>query len=252
MMRLQFDYTSIPARTLVPFLTELKSADPKVEAARNMLLNWNFVMNINSVEAGIYAAWEKRMYDNMLALLVPENARKQIKSLELTKTISWIVSPRSEFGADPAAGRDQFLFSSLTQAIDDLTMKLGADMKKWNYGQEKYHHILIKHPLSNAVDEVTRKKLEAGPLPRGGNSSTPGMTTNTDNQLAGASFRMAVDTKDWDSAMFTNAPGQSGDPDSPFYKSLFELWANDKHFPVYFSKSMIEKAAAEKLLLQPK
>jgi len=252
MMRLQFDYLSIPARTLVPFLKELKSPDPKVEKARALLLNWNFTMNINSVEAGIYAAWEKRIYENMLLLLVPETVRKQIRSLEMTKTISWIVNPRPEFGNNPFAGRDQFLLSSLKEAVDELTLKLGLDMNTWNYGQEKYHHVLIKHPLSNAVDQSTRKKLELGPLPRGGNSSTPGMTTNTDNQLAGASFRIVVDTKDWDKTMFTNSPGQSGDPESPYYKNLFELWATDKHFLVYFSKLLIEKAAAEKLVLQPK
>lgn len=252
MMRLQFDYVSIPARTLVPFLKELKSPDSKIETARTMLLNWNFTLDKNSVEAAIYAAWEKRLYENMLTLLVPENARKQIRTLELTKTISWITTPRPEFGANPVAGRDQFLLMSLKQAVDDLTNKLGADMKKWNYGQGNYHHVLIKHPLSNAVDEATRKKLESGPLPRGGNGSTPGMTTNSENQLAGASFRMVVDTKDWDRTMFTNTPGQSGDPDSPFYKNLFELWANDKHFPVYFSKPLIEKVVAEKLLFQPK
>ena len=252
MMRLQFDYLSLPARTLVPFLKELKSTDEKVETARALLLNWNYIMDKNSIEAGIYAAWEKRIYKNMLTLLVPENARKQIHTLEMTKTISWIKTPRLEFGTDPVAGRDQFLIASLKQAVDDLTLKLGTDMTKWNYGQEKYHHVLIKHPLSNSVDEATRKKLEVGPLPRGGNSSTPGMTTNTDNQLSGASFRMAVDTKDWDRTMFTNSPGQSGDPESPYYKNLFELWANDKHFPVYFSKPLIEKVAVEKLLLQPK
>ena len=251
MMRLQSDYLSIPARTLIPFLRELKSPDAKVESARAMLLNWNFILDTNSVEAAIYVAWEKKIYANMLTLLVPESARKQIRTLELTKTISWIIAPRPEFGVNPVLGRDQFLLTSLKQAVDDLTTTLGSDMRKWNYGQEKYHHVLIKHPLSNAVDEATRKKLEAGPLPRGGYGSTPGMTTNENNQLGGASFRIAVDTEDWDKTMFTNTPGQSGDPDSPFYKNLFELWANDKHFPVYFSRSMIEKVAAEKLTLNP-
>ncbi len=251
MMRLQHDYVSIPARTLIPFLSGLKSADPIVEAARGMLLRWDFVVDKNSIEATLYTAWEKKMLEGMLTLLVPENARKHIRSLELTKTISSITSPRAEFGINPA-GRDLFLLSTLKQAVHQLTTKLGADMKKWKYGQEKYHHVLIKHQLSNAVDEVTRKKLEAGPLPRGGNGSTPGMTTNSDNQSAGASFRMIADTKDWDNTWFTNTPGQSGDPDSPFYKNLFEIWANDKYFPVYFSKPMIEKVMAEKLLLQPK
>ncbi len=251
MMRLQSDYLSVPARNLVPLLKDLKSSDLKVETARGMLLTWNFILDKSSVEASIYATWEKKLYENMLILLVPENARKQIRLLELTKTISWITTPRPEFGPNPVLGRDQFLLTALKQAVDELTTKLGADMKKWNYGQEKYHHSLIKHPLSNAVDQATRKKLEAGPLPRGGYGSTPGMTTNGDNQLGGASFRIAVDTEDWDKTMFTNTPGQSGDPDSPFYKNLFELWANDKHFPVYFSRPLIEKVAAEKTILKP-
>ena len=252
MMRLQHDYVSIPARTLIPLLKELKSADPRVETARGMLLQWDFVLDKNSIIASIYSAWEKNLRDDMWALLVPENARKHIRSLELNKTISRIITPRAEFGNNAVTGRDMFLLSTLKLAVDQLTTKLGADMKKWNYGQEKNHHVLIKHPLSNAVDEATRKKLEVGPLPRGGNGSTPGMTTNSDNQSAGASFRMVADTKDWDNTMFTNTPGQSGDPDSPFYKNLFELWATDKYFPVYFSKQMIEKVMTEKLLLQPK
>jgi penicillin amidase len=105
--------------------------------------------------------------------------------------------------------------------------------------------------LSNAVDEATRKKLEVGPWPRGGSSSTPGVTGNGDNQTHGASFRIVADASDWDKTMFTNTPGQSGDVNSPFYKNLFPLWATDKHFPVYFSKPLIERVAKERLVLKP-
>ncbi|MBY0433582.1 MAG: penicillin acylase family protein [Cyclobacteriaceae bacterium] len=252
MMRLQFDYLSIPARTLVPFLKEIKSNDPKTETARAMLLNWNFVLDKNSIEAAIYVAWEKRISENIALLFVPEKGRQYIRSIPLSKTIDWIVNARPEFGEDPVSSRDNFLLFALMQAVTDLSKKLGPDMKKWQYGQPGYHHVLIKHPLSNAVDDAIRKKLEAGPLPRGGYGSTPGMTTNADNQQAGASFRIAADASDWDKTMFTNTPGQSGNPDSPYYKNLFELWANDKHFPVYFSREMVEKSAAERTILNPK
>jgi penicillin G amidase len=58
MMRLQFDYLSLPARNLVPLLKDLKSLDPKVESARNQLLSWNYILNANSIEAAIYVMWE--------------------------------------------------------------------------------------------------------------------------------------------------------------------------------------------------
>jgi penicillin amidase len=60
-----------------------------------------------------------------------------------------------------------------------------------------------------------------------------------------------VDVNDWDSSVGTNAPGQSGDPDSRFYKNLFEPWAVDEFFPVYFSKSKIESVTVEKIKLIP-
>lgn len=251
MMRLQFDYLSIPARNLVPFLNGLSSSDAKTEAARTMLLNWDYVLNKNSVAAGIYVAWEKKLHDNLLPLFVPENARDLFKNVPISRVVEWIVGARPEFGSQPIEARNAFLIQSLQQAVGDLTKKLGPDMKKWQYGQPGYHHVLIKHPLSNAVDDATRKKLEAGPLPRGGYGSTPGMTGNSDNQTSGASFRMVVDTRDWDLAMFTNSPGQSGNPDSPFYKNLFSLWANDQHFPVYFTKMKIHQNAAGRVILQP-
>jgi penicillin amidase len=251
MMRLQFDYLSLPARTLIPFLKNLHSDNTKTETARNLLLAWNYVLEKSSVEAAIYVAWENKISENIVPLFVPEKGRSLYRALPLSKIIIWITNARPEFGANAIEGRDQFLLTCLQQSLDDLTKKLGPDMKKWIYGQPAYHHVLIKHPLSNAVDNATRKKLESGPLPRGGYGSTPGMTTNSDNQTSGASFRMVVDTKDWDVSMFTNAPGQSGNPDSPFYSNLFELWAKDQHFPVYFTRKMIEKAAVEKITLSP-
>ncbi|HZY83036.1 MAG TPA: penicillin acylase family protein [Cyclobacteriaceae bacterium] len=246
MMRLQFDYLSIPARNLVPFLKDLRSTDAKVESARQSLLDWDYVMDKNSVAAGIYSAWEKKIGERITPLFVPDKAKDLYKFLHPSRIIEWITTLRPELG-----DRNAFLISCLNDAVQDLTKKLGPDMKKWQYGQPSYHHVLIKHPLSNAVDEATRKKLEVGPLPRGGNGSTPGMTGNSDNQTSGASFRIVTDTRDWDTTMFTNAPGQSGNPDSPFYRNLFPMWANDQHFPVYFSREKIEKSAAERLTLTP-
>lgn len=251
MMRLQFDYLSIPARTLVPLLKKLKSSDPKTESARNQLLAWNFILDANSIEAAIYVMWERKISENILPLFVPEKGKGLIKSIPLTKTIDWIVAAPPQFGIDAIAGRDAFLISNLEQAVVELTKKLGTDMKKWQYGQAAYHHVLIKHPLSNAVDEATRKKLEVGTLPRGGYGSTPGVTSNTDNQTHGATFRIVADASDWDKTIFTNSPGQSGNVSSPFYKNLFPLWATDKHFPVYFSRPLIEREAKERTVLKP-
>jgi penicillin amidase len=124
-------------------------------------------------------------------------------------------------------------------------------MNAWNYGQEKYKHIYFEHPLANLVSPALKAKLNIGPLPRGGNGQTPGSTGGADNQLSGASFRILMDTRDWDKTLIINTPGQSGDSNSPFYRNLFSTWANDSYFPSYYSRALIEKTAVEKWVAKP-
>ena len=250
MIELQHDYLSIPARSLVPMLRTLDAADERVEQARRRLLDWNHVLDADSVEAGIYVAFERQLLDNIDLLKVPEEAQSLLR-IGMKTTIDMLLAPDGDFGDDPIAGRDAFLLDTLAQAVDTLTDRFGADMEDWVYGQENYKHALIRHPLAPAVNEEMRERLNVGPLPRGGNSYTLGNTGSGDNQTSGASFRIFVDTRDWDNTLGMNTPGQVGDPDSPLYDNLFELWANDRVFPAFYSRDKIETVLYEKLVLQP-
>jgi penicillin amidase len=60
-----------------------------------------------------------------------------------------------------------------------------------------------------------------------------------------------TDVGDWERTVGTNSPGQSGDPDNPHYKDLFALWANDRYFPVPFSRPRVEAAAEARMVLAP-
>jgi penicillin amidase len=250
MERLQTDELSIPARQLVPLLRDLPAGDARAEQARRRLLAWNDVLNKESVEAGIYVAWETALRAAVTDRLVPAGTRRLV-SIPLNRIVSWLVSPPGAFGADPTVARDSLLLAALGAAVGRLTEKLGDDMEQWRWGQDRYHHALIRHPLGSAVHEEIRRRLEAGPLPRGGYAATANATGNGDNQTAGASFRIIVDTGDWDRAVGTNTPGQSGDPDSPHYRDLFAMWANDRYFPVFYSRERVEQATETRLQLHP-
>ncbi|MDH3421773.1 MAG: penicillin acylase family protein [Gemmatimonadota bacterium] len=250
MIRLQHDYLSIPARTLVPMLAELTASDLQVEAARQRLLDWDYVLDKNSVEAGIYVAFERQLLDDIEELKIPTTARDHL-GIGMKRMIDFLLAPDGDFGSDPMRGRDEFLLRALAGGMQDLRDKLGSDMNGWVYGQAEYKHALIRHPLSPAVDAATRDRLDVGPLPRGGNGYTLGATGGGDNQTSGASFRILVDTRDWDNTLGMNTPGQVGDPDSPLYDNLFELWATDRLFPAFYSRDKIESVAFERLELRP-
>lgn len=251
MAALQNDDLAIPARLLVPLLEGQVVKDGRVSEAVRMLLNWDYRLAKSSVAAGIYVMWERKLAEKILETMVPESARPIIKSLQLTRVIEWLTVPPPEFGSNAIESRDKILRIALQDALEELEKKLGKDMNNWQYGQPAYKHVLIEHPLSAAVNGEWKSRLNAGPLPRGGYSYTPSANAYGDNNTSGGSFKIIVDTEQWEKTLGINTPGQAGDPDSPFYKNLFQHWAKDRYFPVYFSRRKVEKAAVQKTKLVP-
>lgn len=247
----QTDVLAVPARQLIPLLKNLSTKDKTLNEAIQWLSNWDFMMTKESIAAGIYATWEKHLKQSLTEKLVPAKAKKYFSSLQTKKMIDLLVMPDGMFGVNPIAGRDTFLIQNLTSALEEIKANLGADMSQWQYGQIKFKHVIMKHPLSNAVNDSWREKLEVGPAPRGGYSLTVGNTSSNYNQSHGATFRIIVDTENWDHSIGANAPGQSGDPNHKNYSNLFELWANDQFFPVFFSREKIESVRSETFILQP-
>ncbi len=151
----------------------------------------------------------------------------------------------------PAAGRDRMLLEALDLALDELEKRFGADMNRWEFGQEKLKHIWLPHPLSEAVRPSLRAQLEIPPQPRGGSAQTVNSTSDSEIQSSGASFRLIADTSDWDRSIGTNTPGQSGNPGSRHYRDLFIPWANGEYFPANYSRPKVEAATEQKSTLIP-
>jgi penicillin amidase len=253
MMQLQQDELALPARSLVPLLHTLKLTPGQISQAVDQLLSWDLVLSKDSVPAAIYVAWEHALRAAVWGLVVPEEARKVFpqRAISIEKLIQWLTTPDGRFGTDPVGARDQLLLKSLTQAVSELERRLGPDMSRWRYGQALFKHVRLKHPLSDAVTPELRARLDLGPLPRGGYGQTVNNTSEDDNQSAGASFRIIADAGDWDRSLGTNAPGQSGDSDSPHYGDLFEPWAEGRYFPVFYSRAKVEAATEAKTMLVP-
>ncbi|HSS14792.1 MAG TPA: penicillin acylase family protein, partial [Rhizomicrobium sp.] len=59
MVQLQNSDLSIPARSIVPLLKDLPMGEPAAGRAAQRLLHWNFVLDRDSVEAGIYELFQR-------------------------------------------------------------------------------------------------------------------------------------------------------------------------------------------------
>jgi penicillin amidase len=251
MVALQTDYLSIPARELVPLLLNINWENEQSRSCVDQLKEWNYELDPNSTAAAIYVAFEDELRKQMNSLLVPEKAKGLI-NIQMKKVIDFLMFPDSKFGNDAVKGRDEFIKKSFEQAVTSLTSRFGDEIAKWTYGGKHYKHIVLKHPMSNAVSDKTREKLEVGPAPRGGNSYTVNMTSSNLNQRSGGSFKIISDTGNWDHALATNTPGQNGDSNHPHYKNLFDLWSRDQYFPLFFSRKKIEGVKSETWNLRSK
>ncbi|MET1260619.1 penicillin acylase family protein [Flagellimonas sp. DF-77] len=250
MKALQTDYLSVPARLLTPFLEGLEFTGTAAEA-KEQLNDWDLRLEARSIAAAIYVAWENEIRALANERFIPKAGQGIIAGIQLGRILQWIETPDARFGEQPILGRNAFLSEAFVRAVTRLETQLGADIGQWQYGQEKNKHAYFEHALSDAVNEVTRRQLDIGPVARGGNAYTPNSTGNNLRQSSGASFRIIADTGDWDASVGANGPGQSGDPDSPFYDNLFESWAANRYFPIYYSRSKIDSVAVTRTKLLP-
>ncbi len=122
----------------------------------------------------------------------------------------------------------------LRQALDRLTKDWGADWSAWRYG--RINESELPHMFVKAFDLPT--------IERPGGFNTVMAT--------GANFRRIIDLSNPDNSVGSNAPGQSAQPGSPYYGNLRENLAENRYFPLEFTRPAVDQHAAHRLTLQPK
>jgi penicillin amidase len=165
-MALQTDYTSLPARALVPLLLQLRFTNAENEKLKELFTKWNYQLNKESIPAAIYVMWERTINTEAKNKFVPRDISSYI-TLQTSTIVDWMKNPEKIFGENGPIKRDVFLQVCFEKAIEQLKLKLGTDPQQWQYGQAKYKHISIKHPLSAWVNESKQSTIDFGPLPRG-------------------------------------------------------------------------------------
>ena len=171
---------------------------------------------------------------------------------DTTALLEGLEKPDTIFGTGAVAKRDGVLLTSLSLAWTDTQKLLGKDPRQWQWG--KLQHTSITHPFAAAVDATAAAKLNVGPLPKHGGASTPNQSSYDPRdfrQLGGPSFRVVIDVGNWDNSRAINMPGQSGDPDSPHYKDLSQMWRKGDYFPLLYSRKRVEAATVQRIDLQP-
>ena len=128
---------------------------------------------------------------------------------------------------------------------------LDEDWRKGLQEGELLGGIKLLQSLLGDTPATSDELLDVGPAARGGDSYTVNNTGQADNQPTGASFRVIINTGNWDASVATNSPGQSGDPNGKHYRDLFAPWAEGRYFPLLYTRPRIEAVTRQHWELRP-
>jgi penicillin amidase len=166
--------------------------------------------------------------------------------------ISFTEHPSQWLKERPNERRDELLGATLGAAFRELRTRLGNDASRWRW--DSLHYNLSEHPFSAIVDDAHRTELNVGPLPKDGDAFVPSQSSYRSadfRDIGGPSVRVIMDVGEWDNSVAVNHPGQSGDPQSPHYRDLADLWRRGEYFPLLFSRQAVERATERIIYLTP-
>lgn len=236
-LALQRDYTARRALELIDSIPDAIS-----NPAAELLRSWDGELGADSGPGALYVVWLERHLRPAIQAHVFADDPALFRSMD-TRNILKVIS---------GGGTAGLLDATLEAAWSEVTSRLGDDPAEWAWGS--IHRTTFRHPLQHLARGELAGQMRLPSYPRGGSSHTTNNTGYYDDELqvnAGASYRQVIDVGNWDAARMTNAPGQSGDPRSPFYANLLQGWAEEQSFPLLYSREAVEKNAAFTILLRP-
>lgn len=246
MAALQNDVVSLPAQSLI---RELADSPSSTDPSAKLLVHWNGGLQASSQAAALYEIWIRHLRAAVLEQIAPNAPDGAVYPGE--DTLARLISHPSDglFGKNPTETRNQIIQETLAAAYAEF-QSLGHGSPTLTWGE--LHTILFRH----ALDRLPGMKdlLDVGPFPRPGDGTTVDATwfaAKNFDQTGGASYREIFDLSNWDNSEAVNAPGESGEPESPHYGDLAPLWRDGKYFPLVYSRAAVERASSSRLKLVP-
>lgn len=262
----QQDVYCTPGPLFAAHLKGLRLDDLRLESMKQMLLNWDGMLTMESVAGSLYETTKYYLFirlmenklgkDLMLGLrggtfnpnLLPQG---EFYGHDTSMLLRMLDNPDSLWMKE-AGGKDQVLALALRDAFDYLSDRFGSEMSEWQWGKlhkAEFHHTLAKKtPLNKIFNQQefslpgnTDTLFQTAPMahdPRGHNVVAP-------------SFRQVLDPMKWEDSVCVMPPGQSGNILSPYYNNLLPMWQEGKYHPMLWKEDQVIAKKAHLLELLP-
>ena len=238
---LQNDVESLAAREILPRLLAATVADRKpseeAEFAKRLLQSWNHRMEADKPEPLIFAAWMRHL---KLQVFAPLKETANAWTLPMSKIARIIANdsvwcsgqPIAAIAATPVSCDEQIV-AALDAALAELSHDYGSDPLRWKWGEA--HRVQFAHAIFDYIP-VLRNRFELS-LPASGGNDTVSLLNFPLSDPArpqpdhpyysnyGSEYRAIYDLSQNLGIRMVAAPGQSGQPWSPFADRLLSHWS---------------------------
>lgn len=231
----QYDSLNLPVGNLAKEIVKQQAASAATLA---VLKTWDGRMTADS--KGAVLASEIRI---CLANKIAEDNKPIPAQLIREKILWWAIEQKATRWLPKGfADYSSFLKGCDAEARKSLAdpNRLGADEADWVWGnlfKSKFPHPLAAAPLIGLQFATPIVGID-------GSGQTPNVGSNV-------SMRHIASPGNWDQTRHVIPLGQSGNPQSPFYKDQFEAWRTGTPAIFPFTKAAVEKAAKETILMTP-
>jgi penicillin amidase len=260
--RLQKDYYSYFAKEMMPFILHaykgMRIQDKQLETALNYFRNWNFLYSKDDVPTTIFEVFFNHLIKNIYLDEMGENLFQQyifLANIPYRVTMKLLNDSSSVWfdnvATDTVETRDDMIRQSLSDALKDLSQRMGEDIRQWQWG--KLHTLTLKHPFGGI--KVLEPIVNIGPIETGGSGTT---VNNGEYHLSspyemtlGPSMRKIIDFANINGALSVIPSGQSGQPMHEHYSDQMPLWKNGEYHPLPIDEQEIARQSKNILYLTP-
>ena len=258
-MAFQTDNGSISALEVIPYLEKLNFADGDAVSARDRLLTWDAVMDMESVEAIIFNYFWDEMQAQTFRDQLPErhwpyggtnDADVIYHILKDSGSIWW-----DDVSTAGVEDRDTILARSFEEGYTKAVNELGEDLEKWRWGE--LHTIVFDHPtLGQTGISLIDNIFNGGPDETGGSALVP---QNTAWIARSESFEVAwiphirevINLGNLGESWMIHQLGQSGHPMHAQYDNFVDKWRFFEYIPNNWQREDAEAGKSELLILEP-
>jgi penicillin amidase len=225
--------------------------DPDLVWASKTLQRWDSRFSLGSVGASLFATFWWRWCERVAAARFPKHllgpmagaAGGVARDLLVESDFGWFDASTTMRGEVQAA---------MSDAMGWLGQQLGADPKRWTWGQ--LHPLALTHALS-AGRPIFGVFFDIGPRPCPGANGVLNQNSYAIRDrfwtTGGPHYRFLADLSEAGKAQGVNTGGNSGNPASPHYADQFPEWLAGRYHPLWMDRAEVDANAEGTLRLTP-